>query len=336
MIPFTTRNRKLGLSADSDSANSEMISTLKRSTLRLKHIPLKAKCFIITIVLLAIYLGTTIYLSLRENRLTKEEFLDVYKCPACYGHSFCFNFFDNQFDLTGISKYSMLDVVNVKNVHFAFHKEHNHRVVLKKLAHTVEIKRVDDQICTESFREPGCDVARRFVLSTIGKDISKNGLQPKHFKDTTFIYQEKYKGTIVTTDINLQLLYTARVNPEPLMLQVVNPKTYNDLAESVYTACQHANAQDCLNFDTDQLCSHQDADHNYYAACRNMLSSSADNRHLGGLANLLHDIPDRINSHWDLDHHLNSCVRPSVPQGRVKSAHHLMLALEHIRDSKSP
>ena len=186
MLPFTARNRKTVLSSEADT--TDMISAIQRTSFRLKCIPIKAKCFLLIVLILTVYLSVTIYFSLKNNRLTKEEFLEVQKCPACYGSSMCFSLFDDQFDLSGISKYEMLDVVNIKNVHFAYHKVHNHRIVLKKLAHIDEIRAVDEAICKDSFRDPDCDVARRFVVSKTGQDVSRNGLEPRHLKDTTFMF----------------------------------------------------------------------------------------------------------------------------------------------------
>jgi len=72
-----------------------------------------------------------------------------------------------------------------------------------------------------------------------------------------------------------------------------NKEHWDELAESEYLDCgEGTHNQDCLTFDVNQLCTHYEADHNYYAACRNMLSSYADGRKNGGAANLLHDISE--------------------------------------------
>lgn len=236
MLPFSARNRKFTVNVESSAAASEMMTTLKSSTFHLKRIPLRAKCFFILLLVMCCYIFGAIFLTWKSNRLTKEEFLEVYKCPACYGQKFCFSLFDDQFDLTGMSKYQMLDVLNVKNVHFAYHKREKHQVVLKKLAHNFEIQKIDDNICKDSVVDPGCDVAKRFVVTKTAQDIIRNGLLPVHFKDTTFMFYcvthklidrvfEKYQETVhwsgeLSMDDKLQILFTARVNPEPLMLQV--------------------------------------------------------------------------------------------------------------------
>ena len=236
MLPFSTRHRKLGLNSDSSSSASEVMTSLRRSTFHLRQIPVKAKCCVILFIVICVYLFGAIYLTWKDNRLTKEEFLEVHTCPACYGHKFCFDLFDDQFDFTGKSKYQLLDIVNVKNVHYAFHKLRGHQVVIKKLAHNDEIQKVDDGICTDSVVDPGCAVAKRFVVSKTAQDITRNGLLPSHLKDTTFMFMcvthklidkvfEKYVekqhwSGEVSMDDKLQVLFTAKVNPEPLILQV--------------------------------------------------------------------------------------------------------------------
>lgn len=237
MLPFSTRNRKFGINTDSANSATEAMTSLKRSTFRLKQMPLKAKCFFVFFIVICVYFFGAIYLTWKDNRLTKEEFLEVQKCPACYGHKFCFSLFDDQFDLSGMSKYHMLDVINVKNVHFAYHKRRGHQVVVKKLAHNDEIQKVDDGICEDSVVDPGCDVAKRFVVTKLAQDITRNGLLPQHLKDTTFMFLcvthklidrvlEKYMEKVhwsgeISMDDKLQVLFTAKVNPEPLILQVI-------------------------------------------------------------------------------------------------------------------
>ncbi|KAL4220252.1 hypothetical protein ACF0H5_020659 [Mactra antiquata] len=448
MLPFVARNRRLMLDTDEPIFNtsaSEMISRIPKSTFHCRRIPLKAKCFCLLLIIFAAYLYGTIYLSWGANRLTNEEFLEVRKCPACYGHSFCFKLLDSQYDLTMMSQYKLFDTVNLKNVHYANHKHEGHSVVLKKLAHNDEIKKIDDKICQDSDREPGCDLSKRYVVTETSKDIMRNGLLPRHLKDTTFMFfcvthklidrvSAKYKDRHkqyepLTHDDQLQLLYTAQVNPEPLILQTFpasegwpfpeyygscgryivvensgktldkyfyapfhvraslsyqmlkmaekfsssedwnlywtdlspynfavdpagkltyidaeniivvdkqatklgNKETWNDLYESDYVECRDGHT-DCLSFDVEALCTHHDADHNYYATCKNMLSQYADDRVNGGLPHLLHSMPSHAKDDWDLDNLLNECTRPHNAQGRIKAAHKLIQALDELRN----
>ena len=236
MLPFVTRNRRPG-STTTSSDVTELMSSMKRTSLRFRLMPFKAKCFFVFFIISAFFIYGSIFWFWRENSLTKEDFLGTDKCPSCYGRSLCFELFDSQLELKGLSKMRALDFMNIRNVHLAYHKERELNVVLKKLAHDAELQEIDAAICADSFRNSGCDVARTHVLTKTSQDIVKNGLQPKHFKDTSFMficpshkllnrvierYKEKTTNSVdLEHDDKLQLLFTAKVNSEPLLLQVV-------------------------------------------------------------------------------------------------------------------
>lgn len=58
------------------------------------------------------------------------------------------------------------------------------------------------------------------------------------------------------------------------------------------------------------------SDFNYYAVCRNLLSSYAnDGRYVGGL---LHDIPGDIENRYNLSHLLSECAKPKEDGIRLK------------------
>lgn len=252
MLPLITRNRKIGSETISDDiAVKDMMSGMKNTSKRFQRISLKAKCFFIFFLLLAIYIYGTVFWAWHDNRLTKEDFLGTDKCPVCYGRSMCFELFDNQLELKGLSKMRALDVINVRNVHLAYHKEKELNVVLKKLAHDKELNDIDVKICADSFRNPGCDVARTAILTKTSQDIVKNGFQPKHLKDSSFMfmcpthkllnkvvemYQEKTRENDLVYDDILHIWYTAKVNAEPLLLQTF-PKSKGWPFPEYYGAC---------------------------------------------------------------------------------------------------
>lgn len=253
MLPFITRKRKpdSGINS-SDLTVTEIMSSVKNTSQRFRLIPLKAKCFFVFFILLAIYIYGSIYWAWKDNRLTREDFLGTDKCPSCYGRSLCFQLFDNQLELKGMSKLRAFDMMNIRNVHLAYHKDREINVVLKRLAHNDEIREVDDKICYDSDRQPGCDVSRTTVKTKTSQDIVKNGLLPKHFKDTSFMficpshkllnrvidkYQEKTTDpNFMVHDDKLQLLFTAKVNSEPLLLQTF-PKSDGWPFPEYYGAC---------------------------------------------------------------------------------------------------
>lgn len=450
MLPFVARNRKVSstsISGDITADAGRMISTLRKTSFNLRHLAFKTKCLLVIFCLLCVYLYGSVYFLWGENSLKKEDFLEVDKCPACYGRSKCFELFDDNYELSGLSKYRTFDMVNIRNVHFATHKRNGHRIVLKKLAHYSEIKTVDDEICKDSFRKPGCDLARTYVVTKTAQDIAKNGLLPEHLKDTTFMfmcpthrlldrilekYQEKFRpdGPFITDDY-LQILYTAMVNPEPLILQTfpasegwpfpsylgacgryvaiehmgrplgdfynapwhvradlsyqvlvmaqkmtndpdwslywtdiaydnyavddamklsvidleniivvdknavktAKKKGWDELAEAPFDDCI-GHDPNCLTFDSEILCTHYEADHNYYSVCRNLLSQYADVPSAGMMDGLLHDMPSYAKDDWDLENLLNECARPTQPKGRIKTIYSLIEALKNLRNVK--
>lgn len=102
------------------------------------------------------------------------------------------------------------------------------------------------------------------------------------------------------------------------------PAKWLKLAESIYDECN----SNCLSFSVDELCTHLNADHNFYAVCRSLLSSYA---YPGAkLHGLLHDIPKDIEAKWKLGHWLQECQKPTIKEGRLKAKSRLIKALEKI------
>ncbi|KAK2147422.1 hypothetical protein LSH36_554g01032 [Paralvinella palmiformis] len=72
----------------------------------------------------------------------------------------------------------------------------------------------------------------------------------------------------------------------------------------------------CIHVFPDLLCDKYVSDFNYYAVCRNLLSSYAnDGRYVGGL---LHDIPGDIENRYNLSHLLSECAKPKEDGIRLK------------------
>lgn len=105
---------------------------------------------------------------------------------------------------------------------------------------------------------------------------------------------------------------------------VGRPAKWLKLAESIYDECN----SNCLSFSVDELCTHLNADHNFYAVCRSLLSSYAYPR--AKLHGLLHDIPKDIEAKWKLGHWLQECQKPTIKEGRLKAKNRLIKALEKI------
>ncbi|KAL3846392.1 hypothetical protein ACJMK2_017389 [Sinanodonta woodiana] len=420
---------------------------------KLQSLPLRGKCFFAFLILLTVFIYGNIYFLIGRNDLTDEKFLETDKCPACYGESMCFALFDNQVDLTGLSKIRSLDLINIKNVHFAKHKLHDTKLVLKKLAHDDELRTIDTKLCQDVGKPPYCDLARNLHKTSIGSQIINNGLMPAYLNDSSAFmfacpslrlidrvldrYKEKAKRGVTLVRDKLQLWYTSLVNCEPLMLQAfpasegwpfpeyfgacgrfivvsdqgrplkeyydepwekradiafqimkiadkftnnkddfalyltdlalenlaidpagkvtivdaeniivvdkmavkrANLPGWQELHESSFDECLDSSNNNkpgnCLSFSQEHLCTHLNSDHNYYAVCRNLLSSYANDRHTNRMGGLLHNMPNFARDDWDLENLLNKCVRPDMPQGRIQAANKLIHALDVLRGVK--
>ncbi|XP_046333377.2 divergent protein kinase domain 2A-like [Haliotis rufescens] len=110
-----------------------------------------------------------------------------------------------------------------------------------------------------------------------------------------------------------------------MAIAATKPKGWDEFLESPFDECGGKN---CLGFSTAKLCSHVNSDHNYYAACRNILSQYANED--GKPGGLLHDMPDHARDYWDLEHLLNECARPQTVQGRIKVKDKLISAFENL------
>lgn len=71
---------------------------------------------------------------------------------------------------------------------------------------------------------------------------------------------------------------------------------------------------DCLSFSSEDLCSHQLADHNYFAVCSGLLAPRAFHSSMGGL---LHSVPPDVEKRLSLSALLAACDRPS-DHGRTR------------------
>ncbi|XP_010566732.1 PREDICTED: deleted in autism protein 1, partial [Haliaeetus leucocephalus] len=71
--------------------------------------------------------------SLQRNELSERRFLQLNKCPACWGTSWCRKFLNGQLRLESWGRLRLFDFFNVKNVYFARYgepREGSRRVVL--------------------------------------------------------------------------------------------------------------------------------------------------------------------------------------------------------------
>ncbi|XP_077988292.1 divergent protein kinase domain 2A-like [Glandiceps talaboti] len=110
------------------------------------------------------------------------------------------------------------------------------------------------------------------------------------------------------------------------MIREDKPENWDQKLASIHDDC--VNSPNCLSFSDHDLCTHVEADHNYYAACHSLIASDAwIGSKPGGL---LHDIPENIKKNTDLEHLLNECQNPTETNGRFTTAPQLLSLLQKL------
>lgn len=106
------------------------------------------------------------------NQPLDEAFMELSSCPACYGQDLCpailpqHNGGDPEIELKGLSGWKIMKFINYKNVYYGCRGENI--LVLKKLAHTTELREFDKNICSMK-KELYCNVS-----NIIDKLLQKN------------------------------------------------------------------------------------------------------------------------------------------------------------------
>lgn len=182
--------------------------------------------------------------SLQRNELSERRFLQLNKCPACWGTSWCRKFLNGQLRLESWGRLRLLDFFNVKNVYFARYgepREGSRRVVLKRLGSAQELADIDTKICRRATGRGRCDLLQALPATEFA---SLNGdvrlLTPGAVEGWSDLvhcpsqrlldrlvrrYAEtKDSGSFLLRNLKdserMQLLITLAFNPEPLVLQV--------------------------------------------------------------------------------------------------------------------
>ena len=224
------RNRQAAMA----TGRAQIETVFADSTLRFRRLPTRAKiCMGLSFVFSVVFYGTIVH-SLLFPKVLNEDFLETDKCPACYGGSACSVFFYNRVRFTGMSKFRFIDFLNLKNVHFGVHENTN--VVLKKLAHNSELKKIDQKICSDANRPENCDIGRVIYISNMAQTVKEHPVQPGMLKELTLsmftcpsyrlvdrvwhYFKERSKPDGIFFRDKVQLLYISMVNTEPLLLQV--------------------------------------------------------------------------------------------------------------------
>lgn len=186
----------------------------------------------------------SLFASFQKNELTDRRFINLNKCPACFGTSWCRKFMNGQVSFETWGRLRFLDVFNVKNVYFAQYgepREGTRRVVLKRLGSNQELADIDQKICKRATGRPRCDLIQAMYKTEFARingdvrlltpDVVEGWSDLVHCPSQRLLdrvvrrYAEtKDSGSFLLKNLKdterMQLLMTLAFNPEPLVLQV--------------------------------------------------------------------------------------------------------------------
>lgn len=209
-------------------------SALSSTSSKFNRLSLRTKCVLIFCGFMLIVFYILMAMHQVSNRLREDSYLETNKCPACYGASLCKPLYDGKAHFTGLSNIRSLDILNFKNFHYG--KYRGEDVVLKKLVQNSVLQDIDERICFSADRKVGCDVARISYIADFSREIRTTDLQVSHLTGVSdmfrcpsvrFVrrllanYKERAKHEVPIYYITdkIQVLVTAMINSEPLMLQ---------------------------------------------------------------------------------------------------------------------
>ncbi|XP_071653169.1 divergent protein kinase domain 2A isoform X1 [Temnothorax longispinosus] len=163
------------------------------------------------------------------------QLTELHKCPACYGVSACHNI--HKIDLLWNDVNAIIShLFSIKNVFFGTYDQS--KVVLKKLAHSSELKALDVTLCNKLHLGYPCsilvpldryapdfyDLIRKTITSDFSQDdTSRLRLCPTlgHLDDLFYNVHLNNKH-INPTQYLINLWTLVSINPEPLILQILS------------------------------------------------------------------------------------------------------------------
>ncbi|XP_023805887.1 deleted in autism protein 1 isoform X1 [Oryzias latipes] len=217
----------------------------------LRFLPLKLgrlyRClkllFLVGLFVILLMNTHNLFASFQKNELTDRRFINLNKCPACFGTSWCRKFMNGQVSFETWGRLRFLDVFNVKNVYFAQYgepREGTRRVVLKRLGSNQELAEIDQKICKRATGRPRCDLVQAMYKTEFARingdvrlltpDVVEGWSDLVHCPSQRLLdrvvrrYAEtKDSGSFLLKNLKdterMQLLMTLAFNPEPLVLQ---------------------------------------------------------------------------------------------------------------------
>uniref|UniRef100_A0A9J8B2R0 Divergent protein kinase domain 2Ab n=1 Tax=Cyprinus carpio carpio TaxID=630221 RepID=A0A9J8B2R0_CYPCA len=217
----------------------------------LRFLPLKLgrlyRClkllFVIGLFVILLMNTHNLFASFQKNELTDRRFINLNKCPACFGTSWCRKFMNGQISFETWGRLRFLDVFNVKNVFFAQYgepREGTRRIVLKRLGSNQELTDIDQKICKRATGRTRCDLIQAMYKTEFARlngdvrlltpDVVEGWSDLVHCPSQRLLdrivrrYAEtKDSGSFLLKNLKdterMQLLMTLAFNPEPLVLQ---------------------------------------------------------------------------------------------------------------------
>ncbi|CAB1419612.1 unnamed protein product [Pleuronectes platessa] len=217
----------------------------------LRFLPLKLgrlyRClkllFVVGLFVVLLMNTHNLFASFQKNELTDRRFINLNKCPACFGTSWCRKFMNGQVSFETWGRLRFLDVFNVKNVYFAQYgepREGTRRVVLKRLGSNQELAEIDQKICKRATGRPRCDLIQAMYKTEFARingdvrlltpEVVEGWSDLVHCPSQRLLdrvvrrYAEtKDSGSFLLKNLKdterMQLLMTLAFNPEPLVLQ---------------------------------------------------------------------------------------------------------------------
>lgn len=195
-----------------------------------------------------------IYLQFDELNLSDEKFLDLKRCPFCFGYSLCNDLqfkstFYTKFDIELADEYNFSKtyflqyLFNIKNVFFAIERFSGKKLVIKKLAHYSELNRFDTDEIECADKTLGHKPCIKNLINK-NRSLMEKKLDFKTLKNVSIFldieigqcFTERIVDLIYKSYLeynnndrlntksyyvdNIILLTILKINPEPLILQV--------------------------------------------------------------------------------------------------------------------
>lgn len=197
---------------------------------RFGRLPFVAKFSLVLTLCLSVVIYGSVFYVIFGNRLKSEDFLEVAKCPGCYGISACERSTRGEVSFVGWSKIRLLDYVNVDNVYHGTHGREE-SVVISKLGSNARIAAMDRELCALAKEPEDCDVGgaaskafppsgtKWMVKQMTGMSDMTTCPTERLLETIMSKYIEKHDAISLSAAERTQLLTTLMINQGPILFQ---------------------------------------------------------------------------------------------------------------------